>query len=63
MLRHPCGFHLANQAYDLRLIQDYFGHRNRMHIMRYTPVASRRRNCNAYSIRANASTIAALKSG
>ena len=42
MLRHPCGFHLANQAYDLRLIQDYFGHRNRMHIMRYTPVASRR---------------------
>ncbi len=42
MLRHPCGFQLANQAYDLRLIQDYFGHRNRMHIMRYTPVASRR---------------------
>ena len=27
MLRHSCGFYLANQGYDLRLIQDYLGHR------------------------------------
>ena len=26
MLRHSCGFYLANQGYDLRLIQDYLGH-------------------------------------
>ena len=26
-LRHSCGFYLANKGYDLRLIQDYLGHR------------------------------------
>jgi type 1 fimbriae regulatory protein FimB len=25
MLRHSCGFSLANRGYDLRLIQDYLG--------------------------------------
>jgi type 1 fimbriae regulatory protein FimB len=30
MLRHSCGYHLANrdQVPDLRLIQDYLGHKN-----------------------------------
>lgn len=28
MLRHSCGFYLADQGYDLRLIQDYLGHRD-----------------------------------
>lgn len=28
MLRHSCGFHLANRRFDLRLIQDYLGHRD-----------------------------------
>src|SRR5512135_3113939 len=28
MLRHSCGFALANRGYDLRLIQDYLGHRD-----------------------------------
>src|SRR3954449_13552062 len=28
MLRHACGFYLANQGYDLRLIQDYLGPRD-----------------------------------
>ncbi len=31
MLRHSCGFCLANKGYDLRLIQDYLGHRNPKH--------------------------------
>ena len=28
MLRHSCGFFLANRGHDLRLIQDYLGHRD-----------------------------------
>jgi type 1 fimbriae regulatory protein FimB len=31
MLRHSCGFALANRGYDLRLIQDYLGHRDPKH--------------------------------
>jgi type 1 fimbriae regulatory protein FimB len=30
-LRHSCGFALANKGYDLRLIQDYLGHRDPRH--------------------------------
>lgn len=40
MLRHTCGFYLANQGYDLRLIQDYLGHRDPKHTGHYTRVAS-----------------------
>jgi type 1 fimbriae regulatory protein FimB len=36
MLRHGCGFALADQGADTRLIQDYLGHRNIQHTMRYT---------------------------
>src|SRR3954469_8619962 len=36
MLRHACGFYLANQGYDLRLIQDYLGHRDPRHTAHYT---------------------------
>lgn len=42
MLRHSCGFTLANRGYDLRLIQDYLGHRDPKHTVHYTRVASRR---------------------
>lgn len=42
MLRHSCGFALANQAYDLRLIQDYLGHRDPKHTVRYTRTAGQR---------------------
>lgn len=42
MLRHSCGFALANRAYDLRLIQDYLGHRDPKHTVRYTRTAGRR---------------------
>lgn len=42
MLRHSCGFYLANRGYDLRLIQDYLGHRDPKHTAHYTRVASSR---------------------
>lgn len=36
MLRHACGYVLANEGADTRLIQDYLGHRNIRHTVRYT---------------------------
>jgi site-specific recombinase XerD len=42
MLRHSCGFYLANQGCDLRLIQDYLGHRDSKHTVHYTRVAGSR---------------------
>jgi len=36
MLRHSCGFALADQGADTRLIQDYLGHRNIQHTVMYT---------------------------
>jgi type 1 fimbriae regulatory protein FimB len=36
MLRHVCGFALADQGADTRLIQDYLGHRNIQHTVVYT---------------------------
>ncbi|APU11614.1 tyrosine-type recombinase/integrase [Cellulophaga lytica] len=41
-LRHSCGFYLANKGYDLRLIQDYLGHRDPKHTVNYTRVVSSR---------------------
>ncbi len=42
MLRHSCGYYLANNGYDMRLIQDYLGHRDPKHTAHYTRVASHR---------------------
>jgi type 1 fimbriae regulatory protein FimB len=42
MLRHSCGYALANKGYDTRLIQDYLGHRNVQHTVRYTRTAAAR---------------------
>jgi type 1 fimbriae regulatory protein FimB len=42
MLRHSCGFALANNGADFRVIQDYLGHRDPRHTTRYTRTASRR---------------------
>jgi len=42
MLRHSCGYHLANRGYDLRLIQDYLGHRDPRHTVHYTRTAASR---------------------
>jgi type 1 fimbriae regulatory protein FimB len=36
ILRHTCGFALADQGADTRLIQDYLGHRNIQHTVMYT---------------------------
>ena len=42
MLRHSCGFYLANRGHDLRLIQDYLGHRDPKHTVHYTRTAAGR---------------------
>jgi type 1 fimbriae regulatory protein FimB/type 1 fimbriae regulatory protein FimE len=39
MLRHACGFALANKGHDTRALQAYLGHRNIMHTVRYTELA------------------------
>ena len=41
MLRHACGFKLANEGHDTRAIQQYLGHRNIQHTVRYTELAAR----------------------
>ncbi|HAW8215077.1 TPA: tyrosine-type recombinase/integrase [Escherichia coli] len=42
MLRHACGFALAERGNDTRLIQDYLGHRNIQHTVRYTATSPAR---------------------
>jgi integrase len=39
MLRHACGFALANKGHDTRALQAYLGHKNIQHTVRYTEVA------------------------
>ena len=39
MLRHACGFKLANEGHDTRSLQHYLGHRNIAHTVRYTEMA------------------------
>lgn len=42
MLRHSCGYALADKGCDLRLIQDYLGHRDPKHTVHYTRTSGRR---------------------
>jgi type 1 fimbriae regulatory protein FimB/type 1 fimbriae regulatory protein FimE len=42
MLRHACGFKLANDGVDTRAIQHYLGHRNISHTVRYTELSPER---------------------
>lgn len=42
MLRHSTGYYLANKGYDTRLIQDYLGHKNICHTVKYTRTAASR---------------------
>jgi type 1 fimbriae regulatory protein FimB/type 1 fimbriae regulatory protein FimE len=39
MLRHGCGYALANAGHDTRALQAYLGHRNIQHTVRYTELA------------------------
>ncbi len=41
MLRHGCGFYLANKGYDLRVIQDYLGHKNIKNTVIYTQLTGK----------------------
>lgn len=36
MLRHACGYALANAEHDTRQIQDWMGHQSIQHTVRYT---------------------------
>ncbi len=42
MLRHACGFKLANDGHDTRALQAYLGHKNIQHTVRYTELAPTR---------------------
>lgn len=42
MLRHSCGYTLANRGSDTRLIQDWLGHKNISHTVIYTRTAASR---------------------
>ena len=42
MLRHSCGYYLADKGTDLRTMQDYLGHRDPRHTVHYTRVSGRR---------------------
>ena len=39
MLRHACGYALANAGHDTRAIQDYLGHKAIQHTVRYTELS------------------------
>ena len=43
MLRHSCGFALADRGQDLRLIQDHLGHRDPRHTVHHTRTTAGRR--------------------
>ena len=42
MMRHSCGFHLANKGIDIRRIQDYLGHKSITHTVLYTQLSSKK---------------------
>ncbi|MEL6500914.1 MAG: tyrosine-type recombinase/integrase [Cyanobacteria bacterium J06623_1] len=41
-LCHACGYYLAAQGHDTRAIQDYLGHKNIHHTVRYTQMSPQR---------------------
>jgi site-specific recombinase XerD len=42
LMRHACGFALANRGHDTRALQAYLGHRNIQHTVRYTELSPTR---------------------
>jgi site-specific recombinase XerD len=41
-LRHSCGYALADRGVDVRVLQDFLGHRNIQHTTHYTRLSARR---------------------
>ncbi len=39
MLRHACGFKLANNGVDTRALQHYLGHKSIQYAVRYTELS------------------------
>jgi type 1 fimbriae regulatory protein FimB/type 1 fimbriae regulatory protein FimE len=39
MFRHGCGFHMTNKGVHIRVIQDWLGHQNIQHTVRYTELS------------------------
>ena len=42
MLRHACGYKLANDGHDTRSLQAYLGHKNIQHTVRYSELSATR---------------------
>jgi site-specific recombinase XerD len=42
MLRHACGYALANAGHDTRALQDWLGHCSIQHTVRYTELSPTR---------------------
>jgi hypothetical protein len=42
MLRHACGYALANKGHETRALQAYLGHKNIQHTVRYTELSPTR---------------------
>ena len=42
MLRHACGYKLVNDGHDIRMIQQYLGHKNIQHTVGYITLSA---NC------------------
>jgi site-specific recombinase XerD len=40
MIRHACGFKLANDGHDTRALQDYLGHKSISSTVRYTELSA-----------------------
>jgi site-specific recombinase XerD len=59
MLRHACGYKLANDGHDTRSLQHYLGHKNIQHTVRYTELSPDRRDSN--KIHAQTSSCGAAK--
>ena len=41
MLRHSCGFYLADKKTDMRVMQEYLGHKDPKHTAHYTRIAGK----------------------
>jgi len=40
MLRHACGYKIANESHDTRALQLYLGHKDIRHTVRYSELSS-----------------------